>query len=185
MEIFAEEGVVGKVQLVGNLRDGFVGVAQEDFGGCDDSTINPIFGGHSAGRGDDGAKVSSSDAELIGIEVKLTMLTAMSVDQCDEALEDLMLSGVWKGREGGVLDVKGEDVAEGIDYYSQHRVESSLTGGIFVGKSPCGVKKLLNHKSFALGGHYGEVGALSAEDFGQIVLQSQLHTLFGQTYASD
>ena len=63
-EVFAEERGVGKVHVVGNLGDGFVGVFQFDLDAQDEGAVNPLLGCDVAGLADDGAQIASGEAHL-------------------------------------------------------------------------------------------------------------------------
>ena len=87
-EVFAEERRIGEVQLFSDLGDRFVAVHELHLDAGDERTVYPFLGCDTAGLADDGAKITFSQAETVGVVAYLVLLGAMQVDKLDETVED-------------------------------------------------------------------------------------------------
>ena len=62
LEVLAEEGWIGEVEVFGDLVDGLVGVHQVHLDADDERLVNPPLGSDAAGLTDDGTEVTFGKA---------------------------------------------------------------------------------------------------------------------------
>ena len=79
--------------MLGNFPNGKVAIAQKDLGFLDGMTVEPLHDGESADFLDDGSKVVGRDAELVGIELYLSLAQSILIDHAYELMEESVLSG--------------------------------------------------------------------------------------------
>ena len=80
------------MHLLGNLRRRLVCVAQFYFDAVDKGTVNPVFGGGTAGLADDSAQVTLCEAHTLSIVADLMVFGAVLGDQLDKAIEDSLFA---------------------------------------------------------------------------------------------
>ena len=92
LEVFAKEGRIGEIEIIGNTGNGFVRVHEFHFDSGDKGPVNPFLGSDAAGLSDDGAEIALGEAHAVGIEADLMLMCGMLIDKLDKAVEDGLLT---------------------------------------------------------------------------------------------
>ena len=92
-EEFAEKAAVGEPQMVGNLYDLPIGVAQHYLRFGNEGPVNPILCSFSPDLLDDRAEISWRETNAVGIIVKGMGFLHMLIDQTYEPVEYFLLMG--------------------------------------------------------------------------------------------
>ena len=80
LEVFAKEGRIGEIEIIGNTGHGFVRVHEFHFYAHDEGTVYPFLGRDTAGLADNGAQVALGEAETVGIVANLMLLGTVLID---------------------------------------------------------------------------------------------------------
>ena len=106
LEVLAEKGRIGEVEVFGDLVHGLVGVHQVHLDSDDERLVNPSFGGETASLTDDGTEVTFGETQALGVVTDLMLLGTVLVDELNEAVEDGLVSGTVERLPIDVMMVK-------------------------------------------------------------------------------
>ena len=73
LEVFAKEGRIGEIEIIGNTGNGLVGVHEFHFDTGDEGAVNPFFSGDAAGLADDGAQITLCQAHAPSVVTYLVL----------------------------------------------------------------------------------------------------------------
>ena len=92
-EELVEDALVGEVQQIHDLLDGFVGIFEQVFGFQNYIGINPVRCAAAAGHFHQFGQVLGRQAQFIGIKSHAALLVVIFGDQGQEAFEYLVHAG--------------------------------------------------------------------------------------------
>ena len=93
LEIFAEGGLGGEVEAIGDLLHAEVGVAEQDFRLGDDILVDPLADTLAAIGLDHAGEVVGGQAEGVGIELGLMLGGVIDLEQRHELIEQQLVAG--------------------------------------------------------------------------------------------
>ena len=92
LEVFAEERLVGEIQVIGDLLNAHRGVFQQVLGFEHDVVVDPLDGRPAAGLADERRQVFGRQVQLSGVEAHRSLLRVVFAQNIHELAEILVVA---------------------------------------------------------------------------------------------